>query len=297
MFLTLEILEQYGACENGKKWFARYFPDGGELIDVITHKYVTPEVLHWGYTHLATTVAEQEAYWNKLEVNAPHRWSIYESDKITNSTYVSRCSRVKDSTYVFSSKDIIESHNISSCANVERSNQIFGSEFVYDSAEVCQSNNINQSVNIVNSDYVVRSSSIMNSAVVTNSHYVYGLVTGHTRQIKGSAFITDCRNLKNCLFCAYIENGEYLLFNKPIDPDQFDMIMNQMKSLLAEWRPEFIKGEWPKETVPLDAPQIQRNIIKQFAGLPEQFWRWVKTLPEYNPSILYSITFQAKMIS
>ena len=296
MFLTLEILEQYEACDEGKEWFAKFFPNGGELIDIINHKFVTPEILHWGYAHLITNDEEQDAYRKKLHINVEKPWSVYESDNITNSIYVSRSSRVTDSAFVFSSQDIIQSNNISFCSNVEHSNQIFGSEFVYDSIEVCHSNNVNQSVNIINSDYVIRSSSIMNSAVVTNSHYVHSLVTGHTRQIKDSAFIADCDNLKNCLFCCLVDNNEYLLFNKPIDPDQFDMIMKQMKSLLGGWRPEFVKGEWPKETIPLDSPQIQRNVIKQFAGLPEQFWRWVKTLPEYDPSILYYITLQPQII-
>lgn len=296
MFLTLDTLERYNACENGKKWFARYFPNGGELMDVITHKYVTPEVLHWGYTHLTTTEEEREIYWQKLKVDVQDRWTIYESDNITNSSYVTRSSRVKDSEYIFGCKDVVESKNISSSKNIERSKQVFSAEFVYDSEQVMHSKNVNQSVNIINSDYVIRSSSVLNSAVVTNSHYVHSLVAGRTKQIKDSAFIADCSNLKNCLFCTGIHDSEYMLFNQPIDPDQFDMIKKQLQSIMAGWKADFTKGEWPEETVPLDFPHLQRNVIKQFANLPEAFWRWVKTLPGYNPSVLYAITFQADLI-
>lgn len=296
MFLTLELLEKYNACENGKKWFARYFPNGGELIDVMNHKYVTPEVLHWGYNHLTSTDAEKEIYWQKLQINCPERLTIYESDKITNSTYISRCSRVQDSAYVFSSKEVIDSHDIASSTNVEHSSQIFSSEFVYDSHKVYQSKNVTESINIVNSDYVVRSSSVMNAAVVTKSHFIHSLTTGRTKQIKDSMFISDCVNMKNCLFCINMENGEYLLFNQPIEPEQLEMIKKQLCSILSGWQAELVRGEWPAETVPLDSPQIQRNVLHQYAKLPEAFWRWAKTLPNYDSSILYALTFQSHLL-
>ena len=297
MFLTLEILEKYDACESGKKWFEHYFPDGGELIDIINHKFVTPDILHWGYTNLTTTSEEQEAYWRKLNVDCERRWSIYESDNITNGSFVSRSSRVKLGAYVFGSKDVTDSTNVLSSSNVERSSKIFNSEFVYDSHKVSHGKNITESVNVVNSDYVVRSSSVMNAAVVTNSHFVNSLTTGTTKQIKNSMFIADCENMKNCLFCANTKNGEYLLFNQSIDTDQFDMITKQLTSILGGWQAELVCDHaWPGETIPLDSPQIQRNVLRQYKNLPETFWRWVKTLPYYNPSILYALTFQPHML-
>lgn len=296
MFLTLETLEQYRACESGKKWFARHFPEGGELIDVISHKYVTPEILHWGYTHLTTTEEEREIYWQKLNIDVAERWTIYESDHIVDSSYVTRSSKVRSSSYIFSCKDVVDSNNISGSKNIERSRQVFNGEFVYDSEKVYLSKNINQSLNVINSDYVVRSSSILNCAVITNSHYVHSLIVGRTKQIKDSAFITDCYNLKSCLFCTNIHDSEYMLFNQPIDPDQFDMIMKQMQNIMSGWQADFVKEEWPEETIPLDSPQLQRNVIRQFENLPEVFWRWVKTLPGYDPGILYAITFQTNLI-
>lgn len=296
MFLTLDTLERHGACDSGKKWFARYFPNGGELIDVLRHPRVSPEILHWGYNHLTTSLEEQEIYWKQLNISTPARWSIYESDNITNGSYITRSSRVTASDYVFSCKDIVDSNSVSASSFVERSRQIFDSEFVYDSQKVYMSKNVNQSMNIVNSDYCVRSSSIMNAAVVTRSHYVHSLRVGVTKQVTDSAFIIDCTNIKHCLFCANLDNKEYMIFNQPVEPEQFDMIMTQMKNLLAGWQAEYVKDEWPEEMIPLGAPQLQRNIAKQFAHLPEPFWRWVRTLPNYNSSILYSITFQGNLI-
>ena len=68
MFLTLEILERYNACEKGKEWFTHFFPNGGELMDVIQHRFVHPETLHWGFANLITTQEEREAYYKKLAI-------------------------------------------------------------------------------------------------------------------------------------------------------------------------------------------------------------------------------------
>lgn len=296
MFITVDQLTNLGACGSGLKWFERHFPDGAELIDVINHPKVDTHTLHWGMAHLTTTAEEQEAYWKKLKIDTPHPWNIYESDTITESEYVSKSSHVQDSCYIFSSTNIAECDNVSFSSDVERSHQIFGSEFVYDSARVLQGKNITQSLNIVNSDYVVRSSSVLNAAAVNNSHYIHSFAPGRTRQIRNSAFITDCVNIKNCLFCAGIQDKEYMIFNMPVEADEFELVQNQLKSLLAGWQMTLVKDEWPEHTIPLDTPNIQRMTIEQFSNLPERFWRWVKTLPNYDPAILYMITLNKNLL-
>jgi hypothetical protein len=65
-----------------------------------------------------------------------------------------------------------------------------------------------------------------------------------------------------------------------------------MRDILEDFSPEFVRNNyWPEGTIPLDHPIIQRNIAQQFATLPDKFWRWVKTLPGYDPDILYSLTY------
>ena len=297
MFLTLEILERYNACEKGKEWFTHFFPNGGELMDVIQHRFVQPETLHWGFTNLTTTQEEREAYYKKLAINVDNLSTVYECDNIEGSEYITRSSHIKNSSYVFSCKEVSDSENISASDNVERSHQVFNSEFVYDSEKVYQSKNVTQSLNIINSDYVVRSSSVMNAASVTNSHYVHAFTHGAVKQVKDSMFITDCVGVKKCLFCAGLQNKEYMLFNKSIDPDEFALIENQLKNILSGWQAELVKDGWPVGKIPLDSPQIQRNTLRQFAQLPEKFWRWVKTLPNYDSMVLYAVTFQANLIT
>lgn len=296
MFLTLDTLEQFNACKNGKKWFARNFPAGGELIDVISHKYATPEILHWSYQNLTTTEEEREAYWTRLEINCPDRRNIYESERVTNSEYISKSSDIVNSNYIFESHDISESSCVSKSNSVEKSNLVFDSEFVYNSSQVHHGTNITESINTIQSNYVVRSSSVINSAVVTDSDYIGALAPGRTKNIKNSAFIFECVNINHCLFCSGTSNGEYLLFNQPIDADQFDIIYQQLHSILKGFAANYVEN-WSDKTVPLTLPHVQNNVQRQYTNLPEKFWRWIVTLPNYDPQILYTIIWQPELLT
>lgn len=297
MFLTSEILKRYEACESGIKWFDRHFPSGAELIDVINHTTATPEILHWGFIHLTTSAEEKEAYWQKLNIQCEKKYSVYRSNDVSNSEWISRSSKVKESSYVFSSNDVAFSHNVLSSNLVDHSFKIYNSSFVYSSQRVVQSQNVTNSRNIIHSDYVINSHSVRNAAAVANSAFVDGWLPGDTKQIKNSRFIMSCTNLKNCLFCHKAENGEYLLFNTPIDKEDYEVIVQQLDNLLDGYEAEMVKGnEWPGDTIPIDEPRIQHDISKQYEKLPSTFWRWVKTLPNYDPAVLYAITYNKELI-
>lgn len=297
MFLTLDILNQHGACGRGVEWFGRYFPNGGELIDVINHKYVTPYFLHWGYTNLNVSEEEKAAYWKKLNIECEDIHTIYSCDNIKNSVWISRSSNVEDSCYVFSSKNVSSSEDVSNSSEVSDSKRVYGSEFIYASNKILDSRNVNESCNIVGSDYVVNSHSIMNSAAITNSAFVDAWLPGKTKQIKNSRFIFECSNLKNSLFCHHIDNKDYMLFNKQVDATDYNLIVKQLDKILCDYKTALVKDDyWPSHTIPLDIPSVQRNIIKQYGNLPSTFWRWIKTLPGYDPSVLYAITYNKELI-
>lgn len=297
MFLTLDILEQYGACEAGKKWFASHYPEGTELINLINHESVSTEILHWGYANLTTTEEEKKAYWKRLNIDCENLHTIYKSDNIRNSEWVTRSSKVVDSEHVYSSKEITSSTSILSSEEVSNSHQVYDSEFIDSSKRVLCSKNVTNSYNIVNSDYVVNSHSIMNAAAVTDSAFVDGWLAGGSKQIKNCRFIMECSNLRHSLFCNKISDGEYMIFNKQVDAADYELIVKQLDKRLEGFESELVKeGEWPKSTIPLDAPHVQRNIIKQYANLPASFWRWVKTLPGYDPAVLYAITYNKELI-
>ena len=49
MFLTVDVLKKHNACKQGTEWFEHFFPNGGTVMEVINHRMVTPEILHWGF--------------------------------------------------------------------------------------------------------------------------------------------------------------------------------------------------------------------------------------------------------
>ena len=298
MYITSDMLKRYGACDAGQKWFDRTFPNGGELIDIINHKYATPEFLHWGYTNLSTSDEEKAAYRKKLKINCGEAdYSIYESDNVAGSSYVTHSSNINGCEHIFYSKDVTDSNCILHSNTVENSRCVYGSHFVYDCEKIVNSKNITDSQCIVNSDYVVNSHHIYGAAAIKNSAYIADIGFAETRQINNSYFISGSKNLDHCLFCFGIENDSYKLFNKSIDEMEYKMIVRQMESILRDWEPEFVKDNfWPERTIPLDAPVLQRNAIKQWAGLPNRFWDWVKTLPNYREDIMYSLTYQGDKV-
>lgn len=296
MYITLDTVKKYDLDEEYIGWFSEVFPNGAELIDIINSPKITMGILHWIYSKFSTTAEEKAAYYEETKVDCnEYNYTIYESDNITFCSYVVNSSNISDSNHVFDSEDVSGCDNVSGSNNVEDSGQVFNSEFVYTSRCVLNSKNVTNGANIINSNYVVKSHSIYNAAAVKNSAFVTDVLQGNTKQINGSQFISSCQDLENCLFCYGINNKKYHIFNKEVSPDEFDLIVKQMKSILKNWTLTLVV-RWPDTTIPLDEPKIERNITKQFAGLPDKFWRWVATLPGYDPMILYQITYQPNLI-
>lgn len=297
MFLTAEILAQQGACQKGIDQFNRIFPDGAELIDVINHKRIGPKLLHWGFLNLSVSLDETEAYYKRLNIVGTNLQHIYKSDNVTNGDFIGQSSHITNSEYVFSCKNVENCANISHSSDVINSTQIFGSEFVDDSCKIVHSKNVTKSRNIILSDYVVNSHSVINAAAVTKSAFVGSFVPGGAKQIKNSRFITESTNLNYCLFCVGLHDAEYMIFNKKVEVEEYELILKQLDKILMGWDAELVKdNEWPECTIPLDIPTIQRNVLKQYEALPESFWRWVKTLPGYDPNVLYRLTYNRDLL-
>ena len=294
MYLTKEILIQHGACDEGAQWFERWFPEGAELIDVIEHKYVTTEFLHWGFSHLSTSLKEQAAYHAKLGNDEQSRQTLYHSDHIVQSRYVTNSSDVYASDHIFTSSKVSFSDNVINSKLVENSNRVYLSSYVTSSSKILGSSNVTDSRNIVNSKFVVSSTNIFHGDVITNSHFINSFSFGRTTNITDSAFISDCKNLNKCLFCTNISDVEYHIFNKPINERHFDIIVKQMHTILGDTE-AMLTLEWPSYTIPIDTPRINRNIIKQYSTLPKEFWEWVKTLPNYDSGLLYTITLNPEL--
>lgn len=296
MYLTLEILEKHGACGEGVAWFKRHYPEGGELIDVINNPKAAPHLLHWGFNNLNTSLEEQEAYRAKVGIDCGEmNFSIYESDNVKNSYYISRCSNVENGQYIFRSKNITNSTNVTGSELIEDSDRIYDSSFVFDSQKVLYSKNVTSSNRVINSDYVLNSNDISNGSAITNSHFVNGFTLGSSKNINDSWFIFQGQNLSNCLFCSQLKDAEYCLFNKPINKIHYDNIIRQLQTILGNEHWELVQ-HWGGGTIPLDMPQLKHNITHHYRNFPQKFWNWVTTLPNYDPMVLYNITYLPELL-
>lgn len=291
MFLTLEYLEKNNACENGKKWFAKYFPNGAEVSEIMQHRSVrfAPEFLHWGYNHLAATQEEKELYWKAVKVDCAKRETIFQSDHITNSEYISRSTQVENSQYIFSSKKIVNSSAIISGNNVENSHEVYTGEFIYDSNKIVNSSNITNGCNVVMSSNIINSQSIRFAENVLNSKFIIGFVQGNIKSLENCYFINYAERLKNCMFCTDIQDKEYHIFNQPVTAQQFEIYKQQLFKILKEYECLLVE-EWPDCNIPMNHPSVINKMDKFYSNLPQDFWDWVKTLPGYKEELLFKIT-------
>jgi hypothetical protein len=281
MFVTYEILEKANSCEKGKSWFQKHYPNGAELSELITHRHISKTFLHWGFNNLSPNAEEIELYHKVL--GNENSEMLFESDNIINSSMVTYSSNVKNSTSVFRSNDVEDSHIIISSDTIEQSIQVFLATFVYSSEKVFNSNNINNSVNIIDSTYAINSSNIYMSRSITNCKEIR-----KSESLEDCYFCNDCKNIKHCFGCQGLTEGEYLVFNKPVSPAQFETIKKQYMSIM-DCLFQYVR-EWPTEIYSAEVPSIIRNFTHHYQTIPQKFWKWVKTLPNYSNNHMFYLT-------
>lgn len=295
MFITLEVLQKYNACKSGIEWMKKHYPDGVDLIELSYNPEVTTDILHWGFENLPTTEEEKARYWKLFKVDCGDNSTIYKCERVKNSSFVTESHDVDNSHYVFKSGRVKNSKNVQSSNRVENSDRVYNSTFVYNSTKVWQGKNVNHSSNVLWGTYVVNSHSVLSADNVQDSFVVLGGYLGATKNIKDSAFIANCSNLKHCLFCADLNNEEYYIFNQKVDENIFKMVEQQLNDFIENFEPT-LGDKWSEFTIPLEEPRVRFKFETRFAGLDNEFWDWVATLPGYDPKILFKITQDNRLI-
>lgn len=295
--ITLDFLLDNQASVADFNWFKQEFPNGATITEILNHDRVPLDFMHWIGEIIGFTENEMTLYHQRTGIECEKPLTVYKSDNIRNSEYVWFSTSIDDSRYVFSSNDVSDGEVIYGSEYIEHAKQIFDSDFVYYSTQVLLGSNVNESNNIVNSGYVVNSHSVMNADNVHDSAFVTSFERGHTNNIHGSYFIFDCQNMTNCLFCSGVSDGEYLVFNQPVSTADYILLTNQLLHMLKDFRPALTEnGEWPGATIPVEEARAQPHLERMYEHLPEAFWKWIKTVPGYDPSILYNITRSKKLL-
>jgi hypothetical protein len=284
MFITVDILKEVGACGSGILWFRKNFPNGAELSEVATHEYIItkPSLLHWCRDNLSYTKEEEELYYFK-PLNIVNSQAIERCQDISNSSYIAESKNISNSARIFKCTDITESTDVVASDEVNDSKLVFNSNFVYNSQKVTNSVNVNDSQNIVNSKYILKSNNVFQSTSITRSGEIY-----NSKNLKDCYFCFNCFNLKNAMFCSELTEGEYLLFNQPIDKEEFDVIKKQY-NLYMKYLLEYV-DEWPEEIYHFTVPRVNPAFSQHLNSIGQKFWKWVSSLPNYDPMYMFRLT-------
>ena len=287
MFITLEILKKFGACDQGIKYIEHFYPNGVEMIDIIRDKHIPKEMLHWGRAKLTHSPEELEAYAQACNIiNTEGYW--YSQD-VCDSKYVVKSKQVTKSIGVFGSNDIVNSHDIADSESVLDSAQIFGSSMVDDSEKVFKGQNITRSVNICNSTMIADSKNIIDSCGIFDSSEIIRCLN-----VSDSHFCQDCKEIKHCMFCDRIEDVEYYLFNKPVDKKHYELFEKQYLKYLTEGL-DFVR-EWPEGMIVTTSVMPTRKFDDWYHPIAPRFWKWVRTLPGFDSMLIYNITMLPEIL-
>ena len=276
MFITIDILQKRGACQEYLDFFNKRFPNGVEMMEMIERGHLPYHALHWGYQWLDPSPEEVAAYWKAVHVEKSQ--GVHESDHVSNSEIVVGSSHISGSSNIYNSEQIETSTNITDSKFITDSSHISDSEFVDASTRVLRGKNVTDSSEIVDSVYIVNSHGIFDSNNIIDGHTIW-----YSNNLTNCGFCSNCKGLSNALFCFKQEDGEYLVFNKPVDKTRFDIINRQFRRY-ASVVADMISGFDGAPTKIMDYRKHTENI-------PNAFWSWVKTLPGYDPMIIYSLTF------
>lgn len=283
MFLTVDILKERHACEQGIRFVQRFYPNGVELSEIIQNKYIPKEFLHWGFSHLDATDEEIQLYEKVLGIINTNGY--FESEKVSDSQQVRFSSEIENSKNIYRSKKVKNSCSIYSSNNIEDSSNINTSAFCSNSKVIFNSTNVTDSNMVIDSNCIIRANSVIKSSFITESTCII-----NSSNTENCNFLMSCNNMRNSLFCLNLDGKEYYIFNQPISKVMYENINFQFNKITSlPLKMMFID----KENL---IPKPIYNFSKFFEDLPSDFWQWIKTLPNYNPEILYSITFNQALL-
>lgn len=281
LYITKELLEQYKACEQGIKFMDRFYPDGADCITLLNDKHVPIDFLHWGYKVLPVETEDMERYRERMELVDCR--NCFESRRCTNSRQIIHSEDCADSLFVFSSQKVNKSTNVINSTQVDDSEDIYNSTGIEHSAALYGCTNLTDCSGAYRSRYSKKSQGLFTSTFCFNCRNII-----NSTQVEDSQFCAGCNNIKNCLFCFGVKDSENLVFNAPASPAVIEMAKKEFERLGAtalnisdNWHPDYLAV----------VPSINIDPREWFSRFPNMFWEFVTNLPNYDPKILYSLTF------
>ena len=263
MRVTRELLERYDSCQDGLNWLQANYPEGEELLTILTSDPLPPpDFIVWGIKYFDVSDEEKAAANRILNNTNSERvfgsWDVSDSNfvvdsqKVSNSLHVISSQNVSDSSDIHDSTDIIDSHHVINTKNTT------SAEYIYDSESV------------QSSSYIYASQSISWSQFIKNSLNIEDGV--YCSLCKNSTLLIICEaveNSSNCCMCFGLKDKSNYLFNHPSTYNRVEEIRSTIISLLAaeSIEPKNIKNA---------------SLADFFKTLPESVLTYLKSLPEYE---------------
>ena len=289
MIITADFLANNKACKQGIEFVQKFYPNGVETIDLIKDPRISKEMLHWGRKQLTHSPEELEAYCQVCNiVNCDGYWY---SENVRDSLYVVKSFNVSSSKHIFDSKDIERCIDVSGSEQIEDSSKVFISEWVTNSSKVYSSKNIENSQNICRSTLTIDAKNVYGSTNILNSTEII-----NSQNITNSICCTQSQSLTNCLMCYGISDKEYCVFNTPVGKERFNIYKKQYQKLMQDIELKFV-DEWPEALVQSVTPALDLNFSHYYKSVLPKFWKWARTLPNFDEEILYQITMRPEALN
>lgn len=290
MFITLDLLKERKACKEGILFFQKYYPNGADTLTLLSDERLPKDFFHWAYLHIGydndQELAKQERQAFEQILDIHNSTQIFNSQQVKDSDNISKSIKVEHSQYVYQGVDIQNSHHITNSKRVTNSDNIFSSKFVTNSHIVIDSKNVTDSTNVYEGTFVIRSSNIFKGNLITDCNGLRDCT-----DLSDSAYCTSCKRLRHCLFCDNLTDKEYYIFNQKCSEAQFAIAQQQFNEF-APTTLYYIDKQSEDDYV-WSKPHICYNYSKHYSVIShtDVFWEWIKSLPGYDPKILYTITF------
>lgn len=277
MKLTVEMLEKFypsEACQDSIDFIKKNYPDGAELLEILKNPELPRKWVHDARRLFPLTVEEVDAYNNFFNIKNCVR-TLY-SENVLNSEVVLKSENVEESTYVVRSEQVKSSDFIYDSKRVELSGNILRSEGVLDSQNIIDSKDVVESNDVVNSNIVTWSNNVIDSLLIKNSEFIC-----KSTNLLDCYFCSFMNHSKHCLFCAGLEDAEYYIFNKQVGRADYERIKAELLSILGLEQSTFITIN--ESVLVLHGRFIHNGRLDSvFDGLSEEFYAWLKTVPNYT---------------
>lgn len=288
MFLTLDTINKYYIDKLVLEKFLELYPNGEEVTKIIQDSRAPSILLHWIFEFLFLNEEEIEAY--KKRLNIVNSIDFLRSKNIINSNSIYNARDCKDSSFIHNSS-IVEGSK-----NIMNSRKIYFSSNIFDSKDIIKSSNVVQSTLIQNSSNIFASKKIYRSKSAFRCDNIFDSVgLRNCKNIKNSFFCASCDKSANLLFCYNLTGANYCIFNQPVIEEDFFNIKNELEKQFTDLNFNFFN--FVDDFLTTKKYSVNEIYSEHYKKIPETFFNYIKSIPNYDSFILYNITLNKAFIN